>query len=90
MDKKTLKSILINELGATAESDRLQLPTGTRVTVFVSTAGVPIPIPKVTAVTLNKEFAILDSEDGRVFTSAGEFVALRADEEADTSGRVGF
>jgi hypothetical protein len=90
MNTKTLKSILIDELNASSDGGRLGLPSGTRVTVFLSTAGVPIPVPKVTAVTLKKDYAILDSEDGRVFTDASDFVAIRADEEASASGRVGF
>lgn len=90
MKKQTLKSILVEELGAKDDGGRMSLPTGTRITVFVATAGVPIPVTKVTAVTLREGYAILDSEEGRVFTHLEEFAAVRADEEATGGGRVGF
>lgn len=90
MNKQTLRSIFVDELGGQVNGDRIALPSGTRVTVFISTAGVPIPITKVTGMTLREKFAIFDSEDGRVFTHMEEFAAVRADEEAAGDGRVGF
>jgi hypothetical protein len=90
MNNQTLRSIFVEELGGKATGERIDLPTGTRVTVFISTHGVPIPIPKVTGMTLRKAFAIFDSEDGRVFTHMDEFAAVRADEEATANDRVGF
>lgn len=90
MNKQTLQSIFLDELHGTADGDRIDLPSGTRVTVFVSTTGIPIPIPKVTAMTMRDHYAIFDSEDGRVFTEMDNFSAVRADEEATLGGRVGF
>ena len=94
MKSPTLTSILKNELNATVTDDKTwSLPSGTKVTMFLSTPLAVFPVSRVVAVTLNPEYVILDSEEGRIFTDLAEITALRVDQEAkqgDPQSGLGF
>lgn len=83
MISATLVHILQNELKAEANDGHYALPSGTRLTIFISTPGALFPIGKVTALSLKAEYVVLHSEEGRVFTDLADIAAVRVDQEAD-------
>ena len=92
MKSHTLTQILSNELNATQEDHRWQLPIGTKVTVFLNTPSTLFPVGRVVALTLGTDYVSLESEEGRVFTDLSEITAIRVDQEAKAKGeaRLGF
>lgn len=91
MKSEILWTILESELNAKQDGGRWALPAGTRITVFLKGPTNLFPVSKVVAVVARESYLILESDDGRVFTSLGEVVAVRADEEATgRETRLGF
>lgn len=91
MQLETMTRILVDELKATAEDKTYSLPSGTKVTVFVSSGASIVPVNKITKLAMRDEYVILSSEEGRVFLDTPTIVALRADTEADKKdSKLGF
>jgi len=94
MKSSTLTSILKNELNANVTDKKTwSLPTGTKVTIFLSTPLAVFPISRVVSITLNPEYVTLESEEGRIFTDMEEITAIRVDQEAkqgDPQSGLGF
>ncbi|MEL6179155.1 MAG: hypothetical protein AAFS10_09380 [Myxococcota bacterium] len=91
MKSNILWTILEHELNAEQHDGRWALPSGTRITVFLQGPNNMFPVSKVVGVVSREHYLVLESDDGRVFTSLEEVVAVRADEEAShRESRLGF
>lgn len=92
MDIATIKAIFIDELAGAERGAAIDLPHGTRVTVFLNTPGGVLPLGKVEGVTFKETYAVFDSDEGRVFATIDAVAAIRADQEGRgvREGRVGF
>jgi hypothetical protein len=90
MNKQTLIHILTDELKANQKEDRFDLPEGTRLTVFLAAPGSAMGVGKVTGFTIRDQYIILQTEEARAFTDLSEIMAIRVDEEAARTHKLGF
>ena len=92
MNFEDLKSIFVDELGASADGDEILLAeSDKKVTILVSSDDGVMPVPKVRSVKANDRYLSIRTESGRTFVDRSSIFGVRSEDQGDRgASRPGF